>query len=541
MSVPTVKVLNPTFGKPLLRSANNGSVKWTKDNVLSQWQKGTGWQVSLTGGEQTGGASWAAAFIPTEGLRVKDLTQAMWSYYMTNAEAHGANIVVWAHSNDDFSKRVEITQSGAATGLGKASGWNSHKLVNSTAQFFFYGENSSDSPLTAGTLYTWNQFREDVAFRDWIIYRVSFEMGWYTTGVFDEVWLAEVTLNGIVIPLLPPAAEQISSTIDNQLDAVTTVPTWKFGAPVLRTGANGLAGWLRAEGSVEGLLQKGASGIIANLYGGLQTGGASWAAVYVPVNEMPTLDFNSAQWTYRLADAEAYGHNMVIWAHDPDDLGNRVEITQAPSGATLASADGWNDHTLNTSTTQFFYYGEGVSGSGLSAGTQYTWAQFQDDVVFSTWKIYRISIEYGWYSTGTFGESWLAELILNGQVILLQPGPGETMGREVKSFTKATANDSTDDVTLVTPGTGRRIKVLSLNMITASATAANFECYFSVADAMPAAKVIAVRNLDTDAVAEHFVSFGDDGPVGLVDEIVSMRTSADITTNGVYTIVYREV
>ena len=323
--------------------------------------------------------------------------------------------------------------------------------------------------------------------------------------------------------------------------ATRAIPDWVFGAPVLRIGGNGLAGWLRAEGSVEGLLQKSPSGIIANLYGGVQTGGASWAAVYVPANEMTTPKFNSAQWTYRFADAEAYGHNMVIWMHDPDDLGNRVEVTQAPSGITLARADGWNDHTLNTGTTQFFYYGEGVSGSGLSSGTQYTWAQYQADVVFKYWKIYRISIEYGWYSTGTFGESWLAELILNGQSILLQPGPGEVMGREVKSFFKATASDSTDDVTLVTPGTGRRIQVISLNMITTSATAANFECYFSVNNSMPAAKVIAVRNLDTDVVAEHFVNFEDDGPVGLVDEVVSMRTSVDITTNGTYTIVYREI
>ena len=330
---------------------------------------------------------------------------------------------------------------------------------------------------------------------------------------------------------------------DEIVGGVKIVPTWLFGSPVLRTGANGLAGWLRAEGSVEGLLQKGASGIIANLYGGLQTGGASWAAVYVPANEIPTPDFNSGQWSYRYADAEAYGHNMVIWMHDPDDLGKRVEVTQAPSGVTLAKADGWNSHTLNTATTQFFYYGEPdpVVGTGLTKGTQYTWEQFQADAVFSKWKIYRISIEYGWYSTGTFGESWLAELILNGEVIRLQPGPGETMGREVKSFFKATAGNSTADVTLVTPGTGRRIKVLSINMITTSATASDFECYFSVADAMPAAKVIAIRNLDTDAVAEHFVNFGEDGPEGLVDEIVSMRTSVDITTTGIYTIVYREI
>ncbi len=327
------------------------------------------------------------------------------------------------------------------------------------------------------------------------------------------------------------------------------VPDWIFGAPVLRTGANGLAGWLKAEGSVEGLLQKSPSGIIANLYGGVQTGGASWAAVYVPVNEITSPEFNSAQWTYRLAAAQAYGLNMVIWMHDPNEPGKRIEVTQAPSGITLARADGYNSHVLNTATTQFFWYGEdwtgdtvaALTGSDLTSGTQYTWEQFQNDVLFSTYKIYRVSIEDGWYSTGTFAETWLTELKLNGQVILLQPGPGEVMGREVKSFVKVTAGDSTDDVTLVTPGSGRSIKVLSIRMVTASATASDFECYFSVNNSMPAAKVIAVRNLDTDVVIEDFVNFGETGPKGLVDEIVSMRTSVNITTNGTYTIVYREI
>ena len=320
-------------------------------------------------------------------------------------------------------------------------------------------------------------------------------------------------------------------------------PTWLFGQPVLRTGGEGKAGWVKDTGNALGLNQKSASGYLANLYGGDQSQGSdnNWAAVYIPVNELLPDSFETALWTYHMTNAEVYGVNMVIWMHDPTDNDKRVEITQAPSGATLEKAQGWDGHELNIETTQFFYYGEGVSGSGLSAGTQYKWSQFQTDPLFRGWTIYRISLEYGWYSTGTFDDVWVADVKFNGQVIPLVPPPGEILGREVKSFFKATAGVSTTDVTLVTPNSTRRIKVISLNMITASATASDFECYFSVSDTMPAAKVIAIRNLDTDAVAEHFVNFGEDGPVGEIGEIVSMRTSVDISTNGIYTIVYREI
>jgi len=337
------------------------------------------------------------------------------------------------------------------------------------------------------------------------------------------------------------------SAMDEAANAVRVVSSFSkdgFGQPVLRHANNGRSGWVKDTGSAEALHQKGASGYLANLYVGEQSdtaAGTHWAAVYIPVNELLTSDFTSAQWTYRLTNGEVYGVNMVIWMHDPTDNTKRVEVTQAPSHADLAKADGWNGHILNTATAQFFYYGENVSGSDLSSGTQYTWAQYQADALFKDWTIYRISLEWGWYSTSVFEDAWVADVKLNGQVILMTPPPGEIIGRETKSFFKATVSNSGTDVTLVSPAATKRIQVLSLNMITGNATPADFECYFSVADAMPAAKVIAVRNLATGAVNEHFVNFGDNGPKGEIGEIVSMRTSVNISADGTYTIIYREV
>lgn len=313
-----------------------------------------------------------------------------------------------------------------------------------------------------------------------------------------------------------------------------------FGQPLLKTGGVSMAGWVQDTSIALGLYQKGPSGFLANLYGGVMSGD-DFAAIFIPANEIPVVDFKSAQWSYYMTGTEAYGVNIVLWVHDPEDFDKRAEITQIGSASGLAKAAGWNAHKLDTSTTQFFFYGENTTGTGLTAGTQYSWEEFQLDALIKTWDIYRVSIEYGWIGSGTLDDVWVADVRLNGQMIWLTPGPGEILGREVKSFFKATASDSTDDVALVTPNATKRIQVLSLNMITASATASNFECYFSVADAMPAAKVIAVRNLDTDAVAEHFVNFGDNGPKGGIGEVVSMRTSVNITTSGTYTIVYREV
>lgn len=198
MPVPIRRVLDPIFGKPILRAANNGRANWSRANALSQWQKGSGWQANLYGGVQTGNDDWAALFIPVNEKRITDFNSARWSYYMTNAETMGVNIVIWAHSSDDFSKRAEITQLANIAGLGKASGWNSHALVKTTDQFFYYGENTTGTNLTQGVpnYYGWDDFQADPLFMNWTIYRISFEYGWDASGTFDDAWLAEVVLDG---------------------------------------------------------------------------------------------------------------------------------------------------------------------------------------------------------------------------------------------------------------------------------------------------------------------------------------------------------
>jgi len=195
-----------------------------------------------------------------------------------------------------------------------------------------------------------------------------------------------------------------------------------FGEPTLAAANNGSANW--AQGIVSPLDQKSPTGWLACLYGGLQTGD-DWARLNIPVDELLLTKFTDVtgitQWTYWMTNAETMGVNIVFWVHDPTDSSKRAEITQLANVTGLAKAAGWNKHILSSATQQFFWYGENVTGSGLTAGTQYTLAQFIADVVFSTYTIYRITIEFGWEASGTFEDAFVGDLMLNGIVIPLKP------------------------------------------------------------------------------------------------------------------------
>ena len=196
---------------------------------------------------------------------------------------------------------------------------------------------------------------------------------------------------------------------------------WEYGEPTLESGNNASANWCR--GCVSPLDQKSSTGWLACLYGGIQTGD-DWARVNVPVNEKPVPDFSSAKWSYYMTGTETMGVNIVIWVHDPDDFDKRAEITQLGGHADLEKAAGWNAFEFSPATGGMFFYGEGTTGTGLTAGTQYTWSQFQTDAVFKEWVIYRATIEYGWEASGTFDDVWVADIQLNDTMIPLKPDSG---------------------------------------------------------------------------------------------------------------------
>ncbi len=316
------------------------------------------------------------------------------------------------------------------------------------------------------------------------------------------------------------------------------VKNWLFGAPVLRWGGAGMAGWCKENSLSQ--WQKG-GGWTVNLNSGSQSGD-DWAAMFVPVNEMPITDMDASKWSWYQTNAEVYGINIVIWLHDPSDFDKRCEVTQSGSASSLEHAAGWNAHEFPSGDAEFFYYGENTTGAGLTAGVNYTWAQFQADTIFKNWVVYRVSYEWGWYSTGTFEDAWLAEVNINGVYIPLKPNEGERAGGETKTLYVATSGTSTTKATAITPAAAKRIRIHQVSMTSASATAANFEVYFDTGDNITStpANAICIANLDTDVRPSEQFYFGDDGPVGGVGKVVSIRTSADITTNGYFVFVYHE-
>ena len=215
------------------------------------------------------------------------------------------------------------------------------------------------------------------------------------------------------------------------------LPGWIFGEATLNANNNSACNWM--QGIVSPYDQKGSSGWLALLHGDIQTGD-DWARINIPVNEMPMQELESSQWTYYMTTNDYMGVSMVIWAHDPNNPSNRADISQ--DALDCESAVGWNKHVLAT-TNHFFFYGEGTTGSGLTAGTHYTLAQFQTDKVFSTWTIYRITLDFGWGAAGnTFGDAAVADVIINGTQIPMKPdstGTGRITQRVISVDTGALA------------------------------------------------------------------------------------------------------
>lgn len=313
---------------------------------------------------------------------------------------------------------------------------------------------------------------------------------------------------------------------------------WLFGDPVIRYEGSGMGGWTKENSKSE--RQKG-GGWLADLYGGAQSGD-DWAALYIPVNELPVTQLTSMGWSWYQSATETMGLGIVIWVHDPDDFDKRAEISQVGGAAGLDKSAGWNSHEFDSSVTQMFYYGENCTASALTAGTQYTWAEFQADTLFKNFVVYRISFDWGWEASGTFEDAWLAEVKLNGMYIPLKPQLGDRIGWETKQIHAATPNPSSTKATTITPTSGHRVRILAVFANTASSTASQFEVYFHTGANITtdATKAIFCQTLDADTIPSAMVMFGDHGPVGTVDEVVSTRTSVDITTNGNFTIVYKE-
>lgn len=167
----------------------------------------------------------------------------------------------------------------------------------------------------------------------------------------------------------------------------------------------------------------------ARLTPGAQSGD-DYGAVEFTVNNMRLEDLESIRYIYRMGSTEVIAPNVAIHVYDPNDIDNRADISLSHSHDDLGKTTStWYKFDVLPATTGLFWYGNNVTGSGLvahgTAGNLYTLAQFQADVIFSTYVISKITIEYGYYSTGTIGAAHIAKISVNEEDILLEPPPGD--------------------------------------------------------------------------------------------------------------------
>uniref|UniRef100_A0A6M3KHE9 Uncharacterized protein n=1 Tax=viral metagenome TaxID=1070528 RepID=A0A6M3KHE9_9ZZZZ len=248
MSIPVRRKANPLFGGTTLAAANNGIADWIRGSTSPLDQKGsTGWLARLYGGVQTND-DWARVNVPVDEIYVPDFHVANWSWYQTDTQTMGLGIVIWVHDPNDFDKRAEITQLGGHADLPKAAGWNAFAFSSATAGMFFYGENTTGTGLTAGTQYAWSSFIADALFKNWTIYRITLDWGWEASGTFNYVYVADIKLNGVAVPVSPGDFKVTSDGIP--VVALSTTPTIDIGDVTLLAGTAAI-GKLAANSGVD--------------------------------------------------------------------------------------------------------------------------------------------------------------------------------------------------------------------------------------------------------------------------------------------------
>jgi len=442
-------------GKPLLTADNSGWAVWEKvvrnaNYVLGtepnrQFRQGP-WAAHLNGGLQKAGA-WedqAAIWLPINEMKLTDLDEIMYTYYKflagtADVGLYAPSIGIRVHDPDNHDARAEITLA-VAGGDAVTEGWH-ETFVNSAASLFYFGNNVGSPDICTGegpgNPYTWANFQDDVVFSTWTVYQIEVFYGmWGGTCTAGDVWIGSIQINDIPVKMEPADLNDLGTR-----KGLTGSP---FGKPSLSCENNGRAGWIR--GTTIPLTEKGSTGWLAELNGGVQTGD-DWARLNIPVDELPVPLFSTAMWSYYQDAAESFGVNMVIWVHDPYDYDIRAEITQLANHADLEKGAGWNAHELNQTTDQFFYYGEGIANTSLITGTGATnlfgWDDFQGDERFNSMTIYRITFEKGWQASGTFVSSYVADVKLNGELIHLEPDTPVITKRietELLAITKVAAN-----------------------------------------------------------------------------------------------------
>ncbi len=114
---------------------------------------------------------------------------------------------------------------------------------------------------------------------------------------------------------------------------------------------------------------------------------------------------------------------------------------------------------------------------------------------------------------------------------------------EIKSVRKTTISDSTNRATVFTPTSGKKIRLVSIQVMTATATETLMEIYFGTGTtiATNAGKEVINVGMVPDVLRNFAMVWPDGGgPLGATNDVLSVRTSANISTAGYILSQYRE-
>lgn len=127
-----------------------------------------------------------------------------------------------------------------------------------------------------------------------------------------------------------------------------------------------------------------------------------------------------------------------------------------------------------------------------------------------------------------------------GQASVSAAVPGASV---VTTIRDAVGSTATTRKTIATPTAGTRIRILSVRSFTATASGAQIEVYFGTGanSGTNPASAITDNWLDLDFWPQAFDHWGDgSGPVGAVDEVLSIRANGGIGANARVVVHYRE-
>lgn len=120
--------------------------------------------------------------------------------------------------------------------------------------------------------------------------------------------------------------------------------------------------------------------------------------------------------------------------------------------------------------------------------------------------------------------------------------PAGKLASDTKTAAAVVGATSVNRATLITPTSGTAVRIIAVQVISTGATTAPARCeiYFGTGANITTTLANWIFAGFTGQSGQEGQAYGESGPVGLVDEVVSIRTSTETETATHFVVHYRE-